>query len=211
MKIGIVPSDNDGKIFLNTAYRTYVESKGDIPYIMLRPEDVDMVDGILLIGGIDVNPTLFGYNNVASRNSNVHQDKFQISIVERAVSLGLPVEGICRGLQLLYYMFLENKPDYVYYQHIDKHDQGDYNFARDEASHAVTRVSDKAKFWVNSMHHQAVLVPATRIPPEVTFTTRHGGERDYLVVEGIEFEVGKSKISAVQWHPEELNGLYPNK
>lgn len=72
----------------------------------LAPDEVsallERVDGLLLLGGPDVTPTLYGQ---AARpevyGTDPVSDGFEIALVRAAAAAGLPTLGICRGLQVM--------------------------------------------------------------------------------------------------------------
>lgn len=60
------------------------------------------VEGLLLAGGADVDPSLYG-RPVGSRTTVVHpgRDAWEIHLLEAAMPIGIPVLGVCRGAQVL--------------------------------------------------------------------------------------------------------------
>ncbi len=94
-----------------TVTRTYVEAierAGGLSMMIPNldasraPDYLDRVDALLLTGGDDPDPALFGeepHPNIELVDSR--RDLFEIALVRGAVDRGLPVFGICRGAQLL--------------------------------------------------------------------------------------------------------------
>lgn len=63
---------------------------------------VDTVDGLLLVGGADVDPASYGAEREPETEATAPvRDAFEIALVRRAVEVGVPVLGICRGMQIL--------------------------------------------------------------------------------------------------------------
>lgn len=58
-------------------------------------------DGLVLPGGGDISPPLFGADNEGSRNIDEALDRTQLSLLGEFVKLGKPVLGICKGLQII--------------------------------------------------------------------------------------------------------------
>ena len=58
-------------------------------------------DGLLLAGGGDMEPWRYGQENTASRGLEPQRDAEELELLERFVSQGKPVLGICRGLQVI--------------------------------------------------------------------------------------------------------------
>ena len=72
--------------------------------IALTPERVanrDRLDGLILTGGTDIHPELYGQPNVAARHPNLARDRLEHELVRWAVDTGKPTLGICRGMQLM--------------------------------------------------------------------------------------------------------------
>lgn len=67
-----------------------------------EPEvDVDGVDGVIIGGGDDISPDLYGGQLVSSARIDPARDRMERRIVEQAFEQGKPVLGICRGSQML--------------------------------------------------------------------------------------------------------------
>lgn len=62
---------------------------------------VDLIDGLLLSGGDDVNPETYGETTTTSTGQDASVDQFEIALVREARAQEKPVLAICRGLQLL--------------------------------------------------------------------------------------------------------------
>ena len=77
--------------------------------VTLRPSDhaerpaevLARLDGILLAGGGDVEPSLYGAAAGSASLVDVERDRFELELLELAARRGLPVVGICRGIQVL--------------------------------------------------------------------------------------------------------------
>lgn len=62
---------------------------------------LDGVQGLVVSGGGDVDPTLYGDSLVPGVDVNRRRDQFEIGLLAEAERRGLPVLGICRGAQLI--------------------------------------------------------------------------------------------------------------
>jgi len=72
--------------------------------VVLKPGDVaavDRVDGLLLVGGGDVEPTLFGGDRGKAHRVDRRHDECELALLRRAEARGIPVLGICRGAQMI--------------------------------------------------------------------------------------------------------------
>ena len=67
------------------------------------PDDVlDLLDGLILAGGADVDPSFYGADpHPATRDTVPERDAFEIALARRALERDLPLLGICRGMQLM--------------------------------------------------------------------------------------------------------------
>ena len=63
---------------------------------------LDTIDGIILSGGADVNPILFGQEPIPQLHGiNAERDQAEIALIRRAYERQIPMLGICRGMQLM--------------------------------------------------------------------------------------------------------------
>jgi gamma-glutamyl-gamma-aminobutyrate hydrolase PuuD len=63
---------------------------------------LDACDGILLGGGRDIEPARYGHEPSEHLSAtDPHRDAFELELVERSLDRGLPILGMCRGIQIL--------------------------------------------------------------------------------------------------------------
>ena len=62
---------------------------------------LDGVSGLLLTGGEDVAPALYGQDNRHCQRVNSERDEFELELLQIALDRSLPVLAVCRGMQLL--------------------------------------------------------------------------------------------------------------
>jgi putative glutamine amidotransferase len=162
-------------------------------------------DGLVLSGGIDIHPALYGgsleYTKAPEQGWEKKRDLFERAALEQAWARGLPVLGVCRGLQLIN---ITLKGTLVQ----DLGDTGDAIHERDRVDkrHPVHLVADTLLAAVtgletaeaNSAHHQAI----DRLGEGLVVNCRAGDG----TIEGIEWSdpAGRSFMLAVQWHPERM-------
>jgi putative glutamine amidotransferase len=66
------------------------------------PELLDRIEGLLLIGGADIDPAVYGAaRDSATESTYSDRDRFEIALLGEAVARSVPVLGICRGMQIL--------------------------------------------------------------------------------------------------------------
>lgn len=168
----------------------------------LVPAYLERLDGLLLTGGDDLDPTHYGQPPHPSLIlSDPDQDVFELALARAAWEADLPVFAICRGGQVLNVALggnlLQDVPSQV--EGAVGHDQG--RPAWRDLAHEVdivpgTRlhgIAGAERVRVNSFHHQAV----DRVAEGFLVTARAADG----VVEGME-DPGRHFCLAVQWHPE---------
>ena len=167
-------------------------------------ELLDRFDGLLLIGGGDLDPETYGQ----AREQEVYgviarRDGFELPLARAAVARGMPTLAICRGHQVLNVALggtLE--------QHIVSGDvpHGMPGVARGSITHQV-RVQDGSRLAtamgatvaaVSSQHHQAV----DKLGDDLEAVAW----ADDGVIEGIELTGDDQWVVGVQWHPEDTAG-----
>jgi len=158
------------------------------------PISLDGLDGLLLSGGSDVNPKLYGQaRHEANDEPDDGRDALEQRLLASAMERDLPLLAICRGMQLFNVAHggaLE--------QHIEGHRQPGVPEAHRIEVEPGTRLAEAigpGPHVVNSRHHQI----AGRIGGKLRVSARSG--EGY--VEALERNDRKFAV-AVQWHPEDL-------
>ena len=199
-----------GPTLLHTASRFYVESverAGGIPVVLpvIDPagseEVLTAVDGVLMTGGGDLQPSRYGAHPTAeTRGVDPARDAFELRLLEVVIDSDVPLLATCRGMQVLNVAMggslIQHVPAATGQEH------GHHDRWR-EAVHKVKIEPDSqlaealgtTEVEVNSIHHQAVdqAAPGTRAVAWAEDDT----------VEAIELP-GSPHVVAVQWHPELL-------
>jgi putative glutamine amidotransferase len=197
---------------VNLSPRTYslaVQRAGGLA-VILPPDDavaeapdevLDMLDGLILAGGSDVDPASYGAKpQPETKTTWPERDRFELALGTRALERDMPVLGICRGMEMLNVVrggtLCQHLPDLV--GHPDhRHTPGAFgdHEVRLEPGSAAARAAGAERIAVKSHHHQGV----DRLGDGVIAT---GWSVDDEVVEAIEVE-GQSFALGVLWHPEQ--------
>jgi putative glutamine amidotransferase len=160
---------------------------------------VDVVDGLVFTGGADVDPAFYGdeLHHPRLRAGIRRRDEFELAIAEAAVAKGLPVLGICRGMQVVNVAMGGSLRQYVGPEEgYLRHGTG----SPTAAFHDVDVLDDELKsllgdrLTVNSLHHQAIRVLASGLRVAAT-------SPDSLTEAALGDD---APILCVQWHPEQL-------
>ena len=209
------------RTFLNEPYVVGIRDAGGLPLVLTPAHEgeslrahYELLDGLLLTGGEDVEPDRYGEPvRCPTVESVPERDRLEFRLCEWALADGLPVLAICRGIQVLnvalggtLYQDLptewRDRPGDV------AHDQSKATppVPRVQPSHVVTVLPGsflgdligEGEHRVNSMHHQGIKALAPRLFPV-------GYAPDGLI-EAVEANdpAPSAFLVGVQWHPEEL-------
>ena len=212
--IGLTMHPVEGKMEINNNYINAIKRAGGIPLCLPYVDEetveavLDGLDGVLLIGGYDVNPLLYGQEPHRQLGIVIDErDQSEMLMAKKAFERNMPLLGICRGEQVMNVAFggtLYQDID-TQVEHVLKHTQASM---RHELTHTVELFPSKLQqiigqdsILTNSFHHQAV----DRVAPGFLMNAR---AKDG-VVEGIEHPEHPYCIG-VQWHPEGLQNDGPS-
>lgn len=101
-ELGIVRATYDQVMARAGAHLVTVEPDATAAFGPERARDLLAgIDGLLLTGGGDVDPTLYGGDPVRAQSVDRPRDDFELALLREARRRGLPILGICRGCQIL--------------------------------------------------------------------------------------------------------------
>lgn len=177
------------------------------------PDLLDVVDGVLLTGArANVHPTRFGMEpHVRHEPYDNNRDAVALALIQECVARGVPIFGICRGLQEMNVAFggslhpeireipgrmnhrmprLENgeihpDPKVIY---ADRHE------VRLTENGAFAQLLGRDTITVNSLHGQGIDIPGQRVVVE--------GIAEDSTIEAIRIADAPGFALGVQWHAE---------
>jgi putative glutamine amidotransferase len=208
MRIGLSDTGTEWK---HQNYVRWIVGGGGVEVVRLSAalgnlNEVVGCDGLVLSGGIDIDPSLYGgeveYKRSPSAGWEKERDLFEQAVLRMAWERELPVLGVCRGLQLIN---ITLKGDLVQDLGIAGDGVHEANAGIDkqhgvriEGGSLLAEVAGRSSGEVNSAHHQAVARLGEGL--KVNCYAEDG------VIEGIEWAEPKGRpfLMAVQWHPERM-------
>lgn len=174
-------------------------------------EALDMVDGLLLIGGGDIEGKHLGTeNHPKAKFFNPLRDEFELAVIKLAAQRKMPMLGICRGLQIMNVALGGSL-----YQDINDEQGTAFDHMREKTPdlpvHAVSIAAESClasilgttSLSVNSVHHQAIrdispkLKAAAWSPDGVIEAAESCGDSGFML--------------GVQWHPERIAEKQPEQ
>lgn len=184
-------------------YIEHIEAAGAVPVVIPAGADADsavgILDGLVLPGGADVNPTLYhAQRHRLTDRPRLRRDAWEIAVLEAARRRGIPTLGICRGMQLLN---VANGGSLVQALEDTAHAELHRAEVGVFGSHPV-RID--AESWCASVMGEAAVVPTYH---HQAVRTLGDGLRAVAwaedgCIEAIETDGGPLTVG-VQWHPEE--------
>jgi putative glutamine amidotransferase len=204
--------DGADRTGVNAAYVRAVLIAGGVPLVLsplmgtaMAARAMESLNGLLLTGGEDLDPAWYGadpspYLDPPSRD----RDLFELALFAVARERGLPVLGVCRGIQLINVALGGNL-----FQDLPSERPGGVRHrpegARDLRSHRVrllpgsraARALGRDQVTVNSSHHQGIKQLGSGLLASAW--------SDDELIEAVETPPGLPWLLAVQWHPEEMH------
>ncbi len=199
------------RAYVNHDYVRTVFAAGGLPLLIpvnteegTSEEYLSMIDGLIMTGGHDVDPRRY-QENPRQKLGEIfpERDDFDLALVHKAIEMGIPIFGICRGFQIINVAFGGKLLQDLSYaeKELMKHMQG---HSSNLATHKIT-LKEGTEFRkilgeeieVNSFHHQTVLkegkgLTVAAVAPDGTIEAVEDSER---------------RIMATQWHPEMMSGV----
>lgn len=188
---------------LPQAYVTAVHQAGGRALVVPPSPDgaaevVAALDGLILAGGADIDPALYGAEPEAwTTDLRPDRDGGEVPLLRAAIGADLPVLGVCRGMQLMVAVaggrLVQHLPDVL---GSDRHRAGQGSYARhgvrtEPGSRLAGLVGEQIE--VPSYHHQGVDDPGALTVSAYA---------DDGTIEGVEVPDARFRVG-ILWHPEQ--------
>lgn len=197
---------------LSTYYSNSIIEAGMTPIMFPNGQDpaeasrlVSLVDGVVISGGDDIDPSSYGAEVVSANGNDPAVDGFEVAVVEAAREQDKPVLAICRGLQVLNVamggtLAQEVTAGGAIHELIDKDtDPEDLNarrhIVRFETDSRLKEIYGADETKVNTLHHQGIDRLAEGLIIEA--------KADDGLIEAARCD-GSWWALGVQWHPERM-------
>ncbi len=197
--IGVTTSARSGwRIFPLVKFNLWLAGARATRWTTSADVDLDAVDGVIIGGGDDISPDLYGASVEVTARLDPERDRMERAIAAHALQEGVPVLGICRGAQMLNVAAGGTLHQDAWALYPDARPIKTILPRRDIRLEAGTFLADRVgmdPMRVNALHTQAVAALGRDF--------RVAARDSYGMIQAIERAVDPFAIG-VQWHPEHL-------
>ncbi|WP_116083075.1 gamma-glutamyl-gamma-aminobutyrate hydrolase family protein [Tropicimonas sp. IMCC34011] len=197
-RIGVTASSRSGwRIFPLVAFNIWLAGGKAVKWVTAGDVDIDAVHGVIIGGGDDISPDLYGGELVTSARLDPERDALEQNIARIAFEDGTPILGICRGSQMLNITLggTLNQDAYSTYESRKYRTILPRKRVRLEPERRLSTICGPQEMRVNALHSQAV----DTLGEGLAVAARDEGG----MIQAIE-RVRDPFAIGVQWHPEHL-------
>ena len=208
------------RVALTKASPNYINwiSKGDSSIIVVDLNNLKPLDaiqqlhycaGLILTGGGDIDPALYNFvgNKEDCRDIDRNRDMLEKAMIDEALTLKMPILGICRGEQMLNVFsggsLITDIPSYMKLKNQVIHQCDDYlhcyHTVRLDSTSLLRSIIGFDTGFVTTNHHQAIQTLGNGL--------KKNAQSADSIIEGIEWNDAREKsfMVGVQWHPERMD------
>jgi putative glutamine amidotransferase len=195
--------------YVGRAYTRSIVAAGGAPVLLPAAQGLSAdaleaalarVDGVVLGGGIDIDPSAYGAPWPAAQTPDPDRDRVERLVVEWALKHDLPLLGVCRGMQMINVALGGTLFEHVEHRDVPGVRESTFEGVRLHdiplmPDSLVRRVLGRERVPVLCLHHQA--------PDVIGDGLRVGARSDDGIVEAIEATDDRF-VLGVLWHPEHM-------
>ena len=187
---------------LNHSYVSFFERLGIVP--VLVPNAIGDpcsyvnslgVQGIILTGGNDISPRLYGQEPLTCKNVSVVRDCVEGRLLQMTIEKSLPVLGICRGMHFINVFFGGSLIQDVQAEVGEEVDHVGHSHINEIVDTTIGELLGVTELVVNSFHNQGVVTHSLAPTLRVFAVSKGDG-----IIEGVLHPA--YPVLGVQWHPE---------
>ena len=204
-------NEENQRLSLNERYFEAIIRAGGLPVMLPQTTDeatihalLDRIDGLLLSGGVDVLPARYGEETLPACGT-IHEkrDASELLMTQYALDKGMPIFGICRGIQVLavalgatLFQDIESQLGIPASKHKQEQPYDDpVHTVRFKEGGLFERITQTTLMPTNSMHHQSIKEAGDRL--RIEGITMDG------IIEAVCSKENET-VFGVQFHPEYL-------
>lgn len=176
-------------------------------YALKNADEVKNVDALILTGGGDVHPSLYGKPEVIELTTEINElrDAFEFDVISKALEADLPILGICRGMQVMNVFLggtlIPDLPTAGYREHSETNGIANRHSIHTVRDSLLDAIVGHGEFMVNSVHHQAIDQLGRGLMVSATSPEGVIEAAEWILKDRMPF------LLLVQWHPERMKDI----